>query len=494
MEDIIKVSIANVAFSIEREAHLRLEQYISSLEEHYAENPNADEIVSGIEERISEILSERGYRERIVPVAMVEELIAILGSVEDLDGDYVNSGTRKTQLKKRLYRDVENKLVGGVCAGLGAYFGLDPIIFRLAFSLAVILSIVFESELFLLWVVIYILLWIITPAAVTSFQKCRMRGEENNIGAIQRGVENGTRAAETGSVSQRKIVSGISRVFSVVFGVFVLGAGLLGLLTTICGALGVSMVDWVIPFSVADFITMVTVSSKWVSVLFIVSIILVAAIPAVALIYWGLLLLFHLKSPKWRPGLIMFILWIISLIGLVVVSFSYVSALPDNSDYYEKIGIAPADTIYVEYVDYQKYNDYQVLVDGNRGEYNLFYIKDTKECSQMACYPLLEVHRNERFIGTPYLVSSSLILHNTLSLNDIENLRNGMFWSYSERTLYLSPRILEKDTKMTDIFRKVVLWVGPDVKVVVKNPVPHEFDSSFEFTDWKLKAVIDLFD
>ncbi|MBO7322493.1 MAG: PspC domain-containing protein, partial [Bacteroidales bacterium] len=264
MEDIIKVSIANVAFSIEREAHLRLEQYISSLEEHYAENPNADEIVSGIEERISEILSERGYRERIVPVAMVEELIAILGSVEDLDGDYVNSGTRKTQLKKRLYRDVENKLVGGVCAGLGAYFGLDPIIFRLAFSLAVILSIVFESELFLLWVVIYILLWIITPAAVTSFQKCRMRGEENNIGAIQRGVENGSRAAEKSFEGTRKVLSKISRILAVFCGLVVVAVGLCGIFVTIVGSLGLTLIDAAIPFSAADFMTMVTNCSKWV--------------------------------------------------------------------------------------------------------------------------------------------------------------------------------------------------------------------------------------
>ena len=162
MEDIIKVSIAGVAFTLEKEAHIRLENYISSLEKHYAANPNADEIVNGIEERISEILSEKGYRGSVVPVSVVEELISILGSVEDLDEDYVIKD--KPEVKRRIYRDVDNKLIGGVCSGWGAYFKADPIIFRLVFSLAVILSFAFESELFLLWIVIYILMWIITPA------------------------------------------------------------------------------------------------------------------------------------------------------------------------------------------------------------------------------------------------------------------------------------------------------------------------------------------
>lgn len=494
MEDIIKVSIAGVAFTLEKEAHIRLENYISSLEKHYAANPNADEIVNGIEERISEILSEKGYRGSVVPVSVVEELISILGSVEDLDEDYVIKD--KPEVKRRIYRDVDNKLIGGVCSGWGAYFKADPIIFRLVFSLAVILSFAFESELFLLWIVIYILMWIITPAAVTSFQKCQMRGEENNIGSIQMGVESGSRAAEKSFEGTRKVLSKISRILAVFCGLVVVSVGLCGIFVTIVGSLGLTLIDAAIPFSAADFMTMVTNCSKWVSVLFVILAILVAALPAVALVYGGILLIFNLKSPKWRPGLVMFLLWFVSLAGFVSIMISYAANFPDNNSYYhkEKMTLSPNDTIFVEYVDCKKYNDYQVLVNGDKWEYNLFYANESGDSAMMVCYPHLEIHRSGKFIENPYLVSSSVVLQNGLSLNEVEEIRNGVFWSYSGKTLYLSPKIVEKGEAMTDILRRVALRVGPDVTIVVKEPVPHRFEDSFDLTDWKFKAVLELLD
>ena len=256
-----------------------------------------------------------------------------------------------------------------------------------------------------------------------------MRGEENNIGSIQMGVESGSRAAEKSFEGTRKVLSKISRILAVFCGLVVVAVGLCGIFVTIVGSLGLTLIDAAIPFSAADFMTMVTNCSKWVSVLFVILAILVAALPAVALVYGGILLIFNLKSPKWRPGLVMFLLWFVSLAGFVSIMISYAANFPDNNGYYHKenMTLSPNDTVFVEFVDCKKYNDCQVLVNGDKWEYNLFYANESGDSAMMVCYPHLEIHRSGKFIENPYLVSSSVVLQNGLSLNEVEEIRNGVF-------------------------------------------------------------------
>ena len=61
-------------------------------------------------------------------------------------------------LSKRLYRSRTNQIIGGVCGGLGDYFGIDPVLFRLAFVLLVLM--------FGTGVLAYIILWLIMPEEV----------------------------------------------------------------------------------------------------------------------------------------------------------------------------------------------------------------------------------------------------------------------------------------------------------------------------------------
>ena len=124
MQQVVKVSIGNIAFTLDKDAHELMDDYLDRLTTHYAGNANCSEILSEIESRIAELLIEKGYRDNIVPADAVQDIINTLGRPEDFDGKNDNEG-RKT-IKKRVYRDPENKIVGGVCGGLGAYFSTDP--------------------------------------------------------------------------------------------------------------------------------------------------------------------------------------------------------------------------------------------------------------------------------------------------------------------------------------------------------------------------------
>ena len=115
MQKVVKVSISNIAFTLEQDAHELMQDYLERLQIHYESSPNCGEILSEIESRIAELLSERGYRDKVVPPETVQEIIGILGRPEDFDGE---SEEEQRTTKKRVYRDPDNKILGGVCGGL----------------------------------------------------------------------------------------------------------------------------------------------------------------------------------------------------------------------------------------------------------------------------------------------------------------------------------------------------------------------------------------
>lgn len=103
MEKVIKVSIGNIAFTLEHQAYEVMQDYLDRLERHYSGSANCAEILSEIESRISELLTERGYKERVIPEETVQEIIRILGLPEDFDG---NPEQHPCNGKKRLYRAI----------------------------------------------------------------------------------------------------------------------------------------------------------------------------------------------------------------------------------------------------------------------------------------------------------------------------------------------------------------------------------------------------
>ena len=138
--------------------------------------------MNDIEVRIAELFNEKltDYK-KVITSKDVNEIIGIMGSPEQF-GEPENESTYKQRERfgpsgyRRMYRDPDNRILGGVCSGMSAYWQIDPLILRILFVIAFL---GFGTGL-----IIYIILWIVLPEAKTKAQKLEMMGEKVNVSNI----------------------------------------------------------------------------------------------------------------------------------------------------------------------------------------------------------------------------------------------------------------------------------------------------------------------
>jgi len=193
MNKTVNINLANRLFHIDEGAYLKLQRYLQSVKRSFANTPGSDEILADIEARIAELFYEKLENERqVITQKEVDEVIAIMGQPEDYivdedifeDEPQTGKGFTEPKRTRKLYRDTDQKYVGGVSSGLAHYFNIDPVWIRL---LWVVLTIGSSGGFILL----YGLLWLLVPEAVTTAQKLDMRGEDVNISNIERKVKEG---------------------------------------------------------------------------------------------------------------------------------------------------------------------------------------------------------------------------------------------------------------------------------------------------------------
>ena len=171
MKEIERVSIGGYAFTLEKDAAVTVERYLKDLEAHYLGQEGGKEIMEGIEERMAELLLERCGTGRVAGVADIQGIIDILGRPERIEADDPEPERPQEKPQKKLYRDLENKRVAGVCAGLGNYFNIDIALIRIVFAVIAI-ALFFggadEGIWSLLGFVAYGVLWLAMPPARTA--------------------------------------------------------------------------------------------------------------------------------------------------------------------------------------------------------------------------------------------------------------------------------------------------------------------------------------
>lgn len=184
MNKTVNINLGGLAFIIDEAAYDRLSAYLQSLQRHFGTTDGHEEIMQDIEARVAEILKMKlGSSKQIVTMADIEEVISIIGKPEDMGGESTETGTNNNsqyygETRRRLYRDKDNATVGGVCAGLGAYFDIDPVWLRLIWAVSFFV--------FGMGLILYIILWIVIPEAKTPAQKIEMRGDKYDLDSIKR--------------------------------------------------------------------------------------------------------------------------------------------------------------------------------------------------------------------------------------------------------------------------------------------------------------------
>lgn len=179
MKKIIEVSIGSINFTMEDDAYIRLKEYLKRFESTIPDKRDAQEIMEDVEARVAEIFQkEMRFTNQVVDMKLVQTVIDHLGEIENNDSETKtqNSGRsqnsysdqRYAQGDKRFHRDVDNKMVAGVCSGLAAYTNIDVTIIRVIFAA---LSFAYGTA-----ILIYIVLWFVAPKAITISQKLEMKG------------------------------------------------------------------------------------------------------------------------------------------------------------------------------------------------------------------------------------------------------------------------------------------------------------------------------
>ena len=129
MKEVKKCSISGVAFTMDTDAYQELEAYLESLKKTYKETPDGAEIVADIEARIAELILSAQDSTRVVEKPLILNIIRQMGTAEDISEEEPGRSPEEPRIPRRLYRDTENAKLGGVCAGIGKYFDVDPVAF-----------------------------------------------------------------------------------------------------------------------------------------------------------------------------------------------------------------------------------------------------------------------------------------------------------------------------------------------------------------------------
>ncbi|RHJ94217.1 PspC domain-containing protein [Parabacteroides bouchesdurhonensis] len=198
MKKTLTVNLGGTVFHIDEDAYQLLDKYLSNLRIHFKEEEGSDEIMGDFELRISELLNERvrlGYN--VITIENVEEVIKRMGKPEEIFDEEKESSQHKEEQKahsfqenqtytgkKRLMRDPDNRVLGGVAGGIAAYLGWDVTAVRLVM---IILLLIPYAPI----VLIYIILWIVMPVARTAADKLIMRGENVTLENIGKTVTDG---------------------------------------------------------------------------------------------------------------------------------------------------------------------------------------------------------------------------------------------------------------------------------------------------------------
>ncbi|MFW5830675.1 MAG: PspC domain-containing protein [Prolixibacteraceae bacterium] len=185
MKKTFTINLSGSVFHIEEDGYEELHKYLINLKEYFGNNEEGKEITSDIEARIAELFSQKISDEnKVVTKEWVLEVVTTMGTTESINNETAENepfaGQKKR--KRRLYRDTEEKVMGGVCGGIAAYFNMDPVWVRIIF---VLLALFTTGAA----VLAYIILWIAVPKAVTTAQRLEMRGEEVTVKNIEKFIK-----------------------------------------------------------------------------------------------------------------------------------------------------------------------------------------------------------------------------------------------------------------------------------------------------------------
>ena len=375
MNKTVNINIGGLFFHIDEDAFQKLTRYFEAIKRSLSNSSGKDEIMKDIEMRVAELLTEKQKSDKhVINNKDVDEVIVVMGQPEDYRIDDDSNQTQSEpyypyRRSKKLYRDKDSGLIGGVATGLGHYFGIDSVWIKIMF-------LIFVFAGFGTGIIAYLVLWIATPAAVTTTEKLEMTGEPVTISNIEKkvreefeNVSNKFKSADYDKMGNQvksgaeKFANGIGEVFMSIFNVFAKILGSFIVIFSSLSLLGVSIMSIVAMFSASmpenklvEFIQtpLGLETPLWAQgILFFLAI----GIPLFFLLILGLkLLVTNLKSIGNIAKYSLLAVWIIAIGILVLLGISEMNQLAYSGKTVQKevLNVPSTDTLNVKFA----YNDF----------------------------------------------------------------------------------------------------------------------------------------
>lgn len=363
MHKTISLNLGGTVFHAEEPAFEKLSQYLSAIRRNFKHEEGGEEIVQDIEARLSELFQERLAQAGVQAIteAILASVLSEMGNPEDFADADSHAGQSKStentflppRPTRRLFRNPDDRILGGVCGGVGAYLGIDPLWMRLAMA---ILFFGFGTGF-----LVYLLLWIIIPEAKTTADKLQMRGDPVNLDSINRFIrtEAQTIQEKTQGDAMRHSVNKGADIMLRIFQALVKGAvwGLaaasvaisLAVLIGLCIGLCSLLFSSALPSENPLYI-LINANQLMLSVIVLF---LLIGIPFFWLLYRGISHLFKVPGPGTKAGYTLLLLWILGIVlaGYVTTdivsdynataSFKKMETLQDTSIRHYRIEVEP---------------------------------------------------------------------------------------------------------------------------------------------------------
>ncbi|WP_299055746.1 PspC domain-containing protein [uncultured Polaribacter sp.] len=485
MNKTININLGGFFFHIDEVAYQTLKRYLASISKSLSDDPQGkDEIIADIEARISELLSEKITDARqVVNESDIENIIVIMGQPEDYaenEENYSNSEynfKKNSTTGKKLFRDGDDKFLGGVAAGIAHYVNIDTIWVRLT-----LLALFFGGGF---GFIIYIILWILLPEAKTTAEKLQMEGEPVNIDNIEKKIREefnnvSENVSEFASKASEKIkdsaqdlsekmnatfsgkgsknnglqdfIDTIARIFLVFFkvigkiiGVFFIFLGATVILSLLIGGFSIGSLEW---FNInGEFLTYPpffyeATIPKWILTILMFFLV---GIPFLILLVLGLRILSsNVKKFTKATSLTLLGIWIIALLGIIFTGIEHgvTHAKEGRNVITETINLTQKDTLFIAmknnnnlYYEHnlkRSSNKHKVEVNNIEKTYSNYVHVDVKKSATNEAYFIVEkesrgkninlANKNAKRIEYNYSKEGNRILFNTFFLSDIKNI------------------------------------------------------------------------
>lgn len=340
MKKTLNINIGNSIIHIEEDAYELLTGYLIEVKQHFGKSADDFEIVSDIENRIAEMFLEilQSQQKPVIELEDVQVVTGLMGSVKDFDNEEEEEPVANTAnpgsapfIEKKLYRDTEEAMVAGVCAGLSHYLKIDVSVLRV---LTVLTAFLGGSGL-----LAYLILWITIPKARSRSEKMAMKGEAINLQGFKRNFEeelamlkdNLQQAGDHFEPLVKRSGSFITE-FGEVMGTFLQGAG-----KTIFKCIAIVIIICASMMFVAAFVAMAAIFGFWDSSTneifpfniinesyfktFLFAVFITVIIPIIGLILFSIRIAFNSKAISKTLSYGLLLIWLAGLsVGIFFIA------------------------------------------------------------------------------------------------------------------------------------------------------------------------------